>query len=108
MPMAKGGKEHRSNITAQRYSLEASSGNSERAIIGKFDCSEDLGFKSASERRWGTAGAQRLLFTRLGSRLDLAKTERLQRASDLPSSSIFVAIHETSGKALDLSIGTCW
>jgi len=65
-----------------------------------------LGFESGSEGWWKTLGERRLLFTRLRSRLDLEKTERLQRTvfgvsdRDLASSSILVAVHETGGEVL--------
>ncbi len=65
-----------------------------------------LGFESGSEGRWKTVGERKLLFTRLRSRLDLEKTERLQRAvfgvsdRDLASSSILVAVYETGGEVL--------
>jgi predicted GNAT superfamily acetyltransferase len=65
-----------------------------------------LGFESGSEGWWKTVGERRLLFTRLRSRLDLEKTERLQHAvfgvsdRDLASSSILVAVHETGGEVL--------
>jgi predicted GNAT superfamily acetyltransferase len=65
-----------------------------------------LGFESSSEGWWKTVGERRLLFTRLRSRLDLEKTERLQRTvfgvsdRDLASSSILVAVHETGGEVL--------
>jgi predicted GNAT superfamily acetyltransferase len=67
---------------------------------------ETLGFESGSEGWWKTVGERRLLFTRLHSRLDLEKTERLQRTvfgvsdRDLASSSILVAVHETGGEVL--------
>ena len=67
---------------------------------------ETLGFESGSEGWWKTLGERRLLFTRLRSRLDLEKTERLQRTvfgvsdRDLASSSILVAVHETGGEVL--------
>jgi predicted GNAT superfamily acetyltransferase len=65
-----------------------------------------LGFESGSEGWWKTVGERRLLFTRLRSRLDLEKTERLQRTvfgvsdRDLASSSILVAVNETGGQVL--------
>ncbi len=67
---------------------------------------ETLGFESGSEGWWKTVGERRLLFTRLRSRLDLEKTERLQRTvfgvsdHDLASSSILAAVHETGGEVL--------
>jgi predicted GNAT superfamily acetyltransferase len=67
---------------------------------------ETLGFERSSEGWWKTVGERRLLFTRLRSRLDLEKTERLQRTvfgvsdRDLASSSILVAVHETGGEVL--------
>jgi predicted GNAT superfamily acetyltransferase len=67
---------------------------------------ETLGFESGSEGWWKTVGERRLLFTRLRSRLDLEKTERLQRTvfgvsdRDLASSSILVTVHETGGEVL--------
>ena len=67
---------------------------------------ETLGFESGEEGWWKTVGDRRLLFTRLRSRLDLEKTERLQRTvfgvsdRDLASSSILVAVHETGGEVL--------
>ena len=80
-----------------------------------------LGFESGSEGWWKTVGERRLLFTRLRSRPDLEKTERLQRAvfgvsdRDLASSSILVTVHETGGEVLgafdgDLLVGfvSCW
>jgi predicted GNAT superfamily acetyltransferase len=71
-----------------------------------FVAPETLGFESGSEGWWKTVGERRLLFTRLRSRLDLEKTERLQRSvfgvsdRDLASSSILVAVHETGGEVL--------
>ncbi len=71
-----------------------------------FVAPETLGFESGSEGWWKTVGERRLLFTRLPSRLDLEKTERLQRTvfgvsdRDLASSSILVAVHETGGEVL--------
>jgi predicted GNAT superfamily acetyltransferase len=71
-----------------------------------FVAPETLGFESGSEGWWKTLGERRLLFTRLRSRLDLEKTERLQRTvfgvsdRDLASSSILVAVHETGGEVL--------
>ncbi len=71
-----------------------------------FAAPETLGFESGSEGWWKTVGERRLLFTRLRSRLDLEKTERLQRTvfgvsdRDLASSSILVAVHETGGEVL--------
>jgi predicted GNAT superfamily acetyltransferase len=67
---------------------------------------ETLGFESSSEGWWKTVGERRLLFMRLRSRLDLEKTERLQRTvfgvsdRDLASASILVAVHETGGEVL--------
>ena len=69
-----------------------------------FVAPETLGFESDSEGWWKTVGERLLLFTRLRSRLDLEKTERLQRSvfgvsdRDLASSSILVAVHETGGE----------
>jgi hypothetical protein len=71
-----------------------------------FVAPETLGFESGSEGWRKTVGERRLLFARLRSRLDLEKTERLQRAvfgvsdRDLASSSILVAVHETGGEVL--------
>jgi predicted GNAT superfamily acetyltransferase len=71
-----------------------------------FVAPETLGFESGSEGWWKTVGARRLLFTRLHSRLDLEKTERLQHTvfgvsdRDLASSSILVTVHETGGEVL--------
>jgi predicted GNAT superfamily acetyltransferase len=71
-----------------------------------FVAPETLGFESSSEGWWKTVGERRLLFTRLRSRLNLEKTERLQRMvfgvsdRDLASSSILVAVHETGGEVL--------
>jgi predicted GNAT superfamily acetyltransferase len=71
-----------------------------------FVAPDTLGFESGSEGWWKTVGERRLLFARLRSRLDLEKTERLQRTvfgvsdSDLASSSILVAVHETGGEVL--------
>ena len=71
-----------------------------------FVAPETLGFESDSEGWWKTVGERLLLFTRLRSRLDLEKTERLQRSvfgvsdRDLASSSILVAVHETGGEVL--------
>jgi predicted GNAT superfamily acetyltransferase len=65
-----------------------------------------LGFESGSEGLWKMVGERKLLFMRLRSRLDLEKTERLQRSvfgvsdRDLASSSILVAVHETGGEVL--------
>ncbi len=67
---------------------------------------ETLGFESSPEGWWKTVGERRLFFMRLSSRLDLEKTERLQRSvfgvsdRDLASSSILVAVHETGGEVL--------
>jgi predicted GNAT superfamily acetyltransferase len=67
---------------------------------------ETLGFESRSEGWWKIVGERRLLFTRLRSRLDLEKTERLQRTvfgvsdRDLASSSLLVTVHETGGEVL--------
>ena len=67
---------------------------------------ETLGFESGSEGWWKTVGERRLRFTRLRTRTDLEKTERLQRSvfgvsdRDLASSSILVAVHETGGEVL--------
>ncbi len=63
----------------------------------EFASPESLGFESRSEGWWKTISERRLLFKRLSSRLDLEKTERLQRTvfgvsdRDLVSSSILVA-----------------
>jgi predicted GNAT superfamily acetyltransferase len=91
----------------ERPPLEASSGNSKEVqTSADFVAPETLGFESGSEGWWKTVGERRLLFTRLRSRLDLEKTERLQRAvfgvsdRDLASSSILVAVHETGGEVL--------
>ena len=71
-----------------------------------FIAPETLGFESRSEGWRKTVGERQLLFTRLRSRLDLEKTERLQRTvfgvsdRDLASSSILVAVHETGGEVL--------
>jgi predicted GNAT superfamily acetyltransferase len=71
-----------------------------------FVAPETLGFESRPEGWWKTVGERRLLFMRLRSRLDLEKTERLQRSvfgvsdRDLASSSILVAVHETGGEVL--------
>ena len=67
-----------------------------------------------AEGWWKTVGERRLLFMRLRSRLDLEKTERLQRSvfgvsdRDLASSSILVAVHETGGRYSGLSMGNSW
>lgn len=67
---------------------------------------EALGFESRSEGWWKIVGERRLLFTRLRSRLDLEKTERLQRTvfgvsnRDLASFSLLVTVHETGGEVL--------
>jgi predicted GNAT superfamily acetyltransferase len=72
----------------------------------EFVSPESLGFESRSEGWWKTISERRLLFKRLSSRLDLEKTERLQRTvfgvsdRDLASSSILVAVHETGGEVL--------
>jgi len=72
----------------------------------EFVAPERLGFERASEGWWKIVGDRRLLFTRLRTRLDLEKTERLQRTvfgvsdRDLASSSILVAVHETGGEVL--------
>jgi hypothetical protein len=79
-----------------------------------FVAPETLGFESGSEGWWKTVGERRLLFTRLRSRLDLEKTERLQRTvfgvsdRDLASSSILVAVHETGGEVLGAFEGNGW
>lgn len=67
---------------------------------------EALGFESGSEGWWKTVGNRRLRFARLRSRLELEKTERLQRTvfgvtdRDLASSSILVTVRETGGEVL--------
>ena len=71
-----------------------------------FVAPETLGFESHPEGWWKTVGERRLLFTRLHSRLDLEKTERLQYMvfgvsdRDLASCSILVTVHETGGEVL--------
>jgi predicted GNAT superfamily acetyltransferase len=77
----------------------------------EFVAPETLGFESGSEGWWKTVGERRLLFTRLRTRLDLEKTERVQRKvfgvsdRDLASSSILVAVHETGGEVLGVFDG---
>jgi len=76
-----------------------------------FVAPEALGFESGSEGWWKTVGDRRLLFRPLRSRLDLEKTERLQRTvfgvsdRDLASSSILVTVHETGGEVLGVFDG---
>ena len=76
-----------------------------------FVAPETLGFESSSEGWWKTVGERRLLFARLRTRLDLEKTERLQRTvfgvsdRDLASSSILVTVHETGGEVLGVFDG---
>lgn len=76
-----------------------------------FVAPETLGFESGSEGWWKIVGERRLLFTRLRSRLDLEKTEQLQRTvfgvsdRDLASSSILVTVHETGGEVLGVFDG---
>jgi predicted GNAT superfamily acetyltransferase len=76
-----------------------------------FVAPETLGFESGSVGWWKAVGDRRLLFRRLRSRLDLEKTERLQRTvfgvsdRDLASSSILVTVHETGGEVLGVFDG---
>ena len=67
---------------------------------------ETLGFESGSEGWWKTVGERRLRFTRLRTRTDLEKTERLQRSvfgvsdRDLASSSIGEVLGAFDGERL--------